>query len=159
MFISLLTRSTGQMHVDLLLGVLVEGLEAVGKVLAASLDIAGRAGVVGEVVTDGGVLDLLLEEVDLVEEQDDGGPHEPARVADRVEECQGLLHPVDALVLVQRLVVLGDRDEEENRSYVLEAVNPLFPLGPLSPDVKELVLELSDLEVGFGDACRLDPRP
>lgn len=61
--------------------------------------------VVGEVVlhrTDG---QLLLEAVDFVKEEDDGRLDEPARIADGVEEGQGLLHAIDRLVLEQQLVV------------------------------------------------------
>jgi hypothetical protein len=37
---------------------------------------------------------LGFEDVDLVEEEDDGRPQEPARVDDGFEEDEGLLHPV-----------------------------------------------------------------
>ena len=38
--------------------------------------------------------DLLLEQVLLVEEQDDGGLCEPLVVADRVKQLHALMHPV-----------------------------------------------------------------
>ena len=38
--------------------------------------------------------DLLLEEILLVEEQDDGGVAEPLVVAYRVEQFEGLLHSI-----------------------------------------------------------------
>ena len=80
-------------------------------------------------------LDLLLEEIVLVEEQDDGGLVEPLAVADLLEQRDGLVHAVDALVLVQLLVVLARGDAEDERSDVLEAVNPLLALVSLATDV------------------------
>lgn len=38
-----------------------------------------------------------VHQTHLVEEEDDGCPHEPPRVADRVEEDESLLHSVDRL--------------------------------------------------------------
>lgn len=71
----------------------------------------------------------------LVEEQDDGGLVEPLAVADLLEQRDGLVHAVDALVLVQLLVVLARGDAEDERSDVLEAVNPLLALVSLATDV------------------------
>ncbi len=82
--------------------------------------------VVGEVVLHGAHGQLLLESIDLVQEQDDGGLDEPPRVADGVEQCESFLHTVDRLVFEQELVVLGDGDQEQNRGDVLEAVYPLL---------------------------------
>ena len=48
-------------------------------------------------------MNLLLEEVLLVEEEDDGRLHEPLVVADRVEELHRLDHAVHLLVLGQHL--------------------------------------------------------
>ena len=75
---------------------------------------------------------------------------------DGVKERQGLLHPVDRLVLVQALVVFRDGNEEDNGRNVFEAVDPLLALGSLTSNVKQLVLELADREVRFSDARRLD---
>ena len=75
----------------------------------------------------------------------DGGLDEPSAIADGVEEGEGFLHSVlgrrvsgwrmgsvgctyDALVLVQHLIVLAQRDEEDQGGDVLEAVNPLLSL-------------------------------
>ena len=46
--------------------------------------------------TDGewGLLDLVLEQVLLVEEEDDGGVREPLVVADAVKQLHRLHHPV-----------------------------------------------------------------
>ena len=81
--------------------------------------------------------DLLLEQVLLVEEEDDGGVSEPLVVADGVEELEALLHAVRRLVLVQHLVVLAHRHAEDDRRHVLEAVDPLLTLRPLSSHVEE----------------------
>ena len=41
------------------------------------------------------------------------------------------------LVLVEDLVVLGHGDAEDDGRHVLEAVDPLLPLRPLTPHVKQ----------------------
>lgn len=50
--------------------------------------------VLGEAGGQGAVLDLLLKQIHLVEEQDDGCLCEPFVVADGVEELHALVHPV-----------------------------------------------------------------
>ena len=45
-----------------------------------------------------------------------------------------------SFVFVQHLIVLGHGDAENNGRYVLEAMNPLFALGALTPDVKQSVV-------------------
>ena len=72
---------------------LVEADETVEEVVARGV-VAVAADVVREVVAERGVRELRGEQVDLVEEEDDRGPHEPARVADGVEERERFLHPV-----------------------------------------------------------------
>ena len=88
-------RVGGARHVavDLLRGRLVLRLELrldVGRRLAVLL----RASVLREADGERRLLDLLLEQVLLVEEEDDGGVGEPLVVANRVEQLQRLLHAV-----------------------------------------------------------------
>ena len=66
--------------------------------------------VVREVNLHGADRQFLLEAIDLVQEQDDTGLGEPPRVANAVEEGESFLHPVDRLVLEQKLIILGDGD-------------------------------------------------
>jgi len=54
----------------------------------------GGTCVLGEADGQGAVHDLLLEEVLLVEEEDDGRVREPLVVADAVEQLHALVHPV-----------------------------------------------------------------
>jgi len=68
------------------------------------------------------------------------------------------LHTVDRLVFEEKLVVLGDGDEEENGSDILEAVDPLLSLGALATDIKHAVCEIADDECSLGDTCGLDTR-
>jgi len=63
----------------------VDLVEAPEQVLGGLIDVVS-ARVVREVVAERGPAKLLLEDVYLIEEQDDAGPHEPARVDDRVKE-------------------------------------------------------------------------
>jgi hypothetical protein len=81
------------------------------------------------------------------------------RVADGVKQGQGLLHSVDCLIFEQKLIVLGDGDEEKDGGNVLEAVNPLLSLGSLTTDVEHSVGEVTDDERGLGDTSGLDTRP
>lgn len=143
------------MRVDLLLLGLVERDEPVEDVIAGG-GIVGATLVVGEVVLHGADGQLLLEAVDLVQEQNDRGLDEPARVADGVEQGQRLLHTVDRLIFEQQLVVLGDGDQEEDGSDVLEAVDPLLSLGTLSTDIEHAVRQVADEEGGLGDTGGLD---
>lgn len=151
-------RGAGKMCVDLLGLVLVQADEAVENVVAGGR-IVITALVVGEVVLHGADGQLLLEAIDLVEEQDDGRLDEPPRVADGVEQGEGLLHTVHRLVLEQELVVLGDGDEEEDGRHVLEAVDPLLSLGSLATDIEHAVGEVADDEGGLRNTGRLNSRP
>lgn len=119
--------SACEMCVDLLGLVLVERDESVQDVVACR-SVVWAALVVWEVVLHGANWQLLLEPVDLVQEQNDRRLDEPPRVADGVEQCEGFLHTVDGLVLEQKLVVLGDGDEEEDGGDILKAVYPLLSL-------------------------------
>jgi hypothetical protein len=65
------------------------------------------SGVFREADGEGRAQDLLLEQVLLVEEEDDGGVAEPLVVADRVEQLQALLHSV----LRARNIFFQDRDD------------------------------------------------
>lgn len=118
---------TCEMGVDLLLLGLVQGDEAVENVVAGG-SVVGTTLVVGEVVLHRADGQLLLEAIDLVEEENDGGLDEPSGVADGIEQGQGFLHTVHGLVLKQQLIVLGDGDQEKDGGDVLEAVNPLLSL-------------------------------
>lgn len=66
--------------------------------LAAGANLDELAFIIREVILHWADWKLLFKPIDLVQEQDDGGFDEPSRVADGVEERQGLLHPVDGLV-------------------------------------------------------------
>lgn len=62
----------GEVAVDLLVGVAVEGAELVHEVFADLLRVVGRADVVGEAVgRDGAVRQLFAEQVHLVQEEDE----------------------------------------------------------------------------------------
>jgi hypothetical protein len=63
------------------------------------------------------------------------------------------------LVFVQHLIILAERDEEDEGSNILEAVYPLFSLASLTTDVEKLIGKLANLESGLGNACRLDTTP
>jgi hypothetical protein len=112
--------------------------------------------VIREVVLHRAYWQLLLETIDLVEEEDDGRLDEPSRVADGIEECEGLLHTVDCLVLEEQLIVFRDGNKEKNGGDVLEAVNPLFPLGSLAADIEHAVGEVANDKGRFGDTSSLD---
>lgn len=147
----------GEVSVDLLCLVLVKRDEAVKNVVAGG-GVVRAALVVGEVVLHGADGQLLLEPVDLVQEQDDRCLDEPPGVADGVEQCEGFLHTVDGLVFEQKLVVLGDGDQEQDGGDVLEAVDPLLSLRSLTTDVEHAVGQVADDEGSLGDTGGLDTR-
>lgn len=118
---------TCEMCVDLLRLVLVEGDEAVQNVVAG-LSVILTPLIVGEVILHRRRWELLLEAINLVQEQDDGCLDEPPGIADGIEQGECLLHAVDGLIFEEKLVVLGNGDQEENRGHVLEAMDPLLSL-------------------------------
>jgi hypothetical protein len=61
-----------------------------------------------------------------------------------------------ALVFVQHLIILTERDEEDESGDILETVDPLLSLASLATHVEELVRKLADLEGRFCDPCRFD---
>jgi|SRR6267142_623445 len=63
------------------------------------------------------------------------------------------------LIFVQHLIILAERDQEDEGSDILEAVDPLLPLASLTTDVEKLIRKLANLESGLSDACRLDTTP
>ena len=95
----------GEMGVDLLGLVLIQADEAIQNVVAGQ-GIIITTFVVGEVVLHWADWELLLEAIDLVQEQDNRSLDEPTGVANRVEQCERLLHTVDGLILEEKLVVL-----------------------------------------------------
>lgn len=114
--------------------------------------------IVWEIVLHRADWQLLLETIDLVQKQDDASLDEPPRIADTVEQCEGLLHSVDGLIFEKELVVLGNGDQEKNRRYVLKAVNPLLSLRSLPTNIEHTVCEFSNDKGCFGDTSRLDTR-
>jgi hypothetical protein len=54
------------------------------------------------------------------------------------------------------LVVLRDSNQEDDSSDIFKAVDPLLSLGTLTTDVKETVVEVTDVEAGFSDTGGLD---
>lgn len=154
-----LSRISGtcEVGIDLLLLGLVERHETVENVVASSR-VVRTALIIREVVLHRADRQLLLESVDLVEEENDGRLDEPPRVADRVEQGKRFLHTVDRLVFKQELVVFGNGDKEENRGHVLEAVNPLLPLRPLTTHVEHPVRQVADDKGSFRNTGSLDTR-
>lgn len=150
-------RRACEMGVNLLSLVLVQADEAVEDVVTSG-GVIWATLVIWEVVFHWAHWELLLETVDLVEEEDDTGLDEPARIADAVEESQSFLHTVDRLVFEEELVIFGDSHQEEDSGDVLEAVNPLLTLRSLSTNVKHSVGEVANNESSLGDTSRLDSR-
>ena len=71
----------------------VDLVKAPEQVFGRAVDVVA-AGIVGEVVGQRGSTEFLFEEINLVEEEDDAGPHEPARVDHRIEQDQRFHHPI-----------------------------------------------------------------
>jgi len=119
--------------------------------------------------------EFFLEQIDLVQEEDNGRLDEPAGVADGVEKSESLLHSVDGLILIEHLVIFGQGDQEDEGGDIFKAMNPFLtftPKGllvagtgaigdidvPLTSDVEETVSELAYSEHCLGDTRCLDTR-
>lgn len=61
-----------------------------------------------------------------------------------------------ALIFVQYLVVLAQRDQEDQSGDVLETVIPLLTPGPLTTDIELFVSQFAGLESCLGDTSRLE---
>ena len=82
--------------------------------------------IVWEVILHGADGQLLLESVDLVQEQYYASLDEPSGIADAVEQGKSFLHSVHCFIFEQKLIVLGDGDEEEDCCDIFEAMDPLL---------------------------------
>jgi len=69
------------------------------------------------------------------------------------------LHSVDGLIFEEQLIVLGDGDQEQDSSDILEAVDPFLSLGSLSTNVKHAISQILNDEGGFCDTGGFDSRP
>lgn len=147
-----------EMGINLFCLVLVQADESVQDVVAGRRVVVAAL-VIGEVVLHRRNGELLLESINLVQEQDYRGLGEPPGVADRVEQGERLLHAVDGLIFEEQLIVLGDRDQEEDGSDILETMDPLLTLRTLSTDVEHPVCELADDECGLCNTGGLNTRP
>lgn len=118
---------TGVVCIDGLCFVLVKLDKPILKVGTGSLKII-PALIIVVVILDGHLVDLVLEEIDLVEEEDDGSLYEPPTIADRVKEGEGFDHSINVAILDQFLVVLAQGDQKDDCRDIFKAVDPLFPL-------------------------------
>lgn len=88
-------RCVGEVAIDLLVWVAVEGAELVHEVLAGRLPVAWVALEIWETVLGDWVsADLLLEKIHLVEEENEGRVGEPLRVSDGLPKHERFLHLV-----------------------------------------------------------------
>lgn len=85
-------------------------LAQVGRFLEAS----GELLIVLEEVLECAGFDLLLEQVRLVEEENEGCVLKPLRASQFLEELEGLLHAVGLVVLLKNHVVLVQSNEEDD---------------------------------------------
>mmetsp|Transcript_16373 Transcript_16373/g.26855 ORF Transcript_16373/g.26855 Transcript_16373/m.26855 type:complete len:342 (+) Transcript_16373:165-1190(+) len=151
-------RGTGHVHVDDLALGAIQRDKLVLEVLDTLLVVASTT-VVVKAALHVDAFDLLFKEIAFVEEEDDGGVAKPLAVANLVKERDGLVHAVDALVLVELHVVLTESDAEDERRDVLEAVDPLLALVSLASDVHHAPVDTAELERDFGDTGGSRARP
>ena len=131
--------------------------------------------VIREIILQRRPRQFFLEQIDLVQEENDGGLDEPARVTDGIEKSESLckrglerrlrkvntllaLHSVDGFILVEHLVILGQGDEENEGRDVFEAVDPFLTFTSLASDVEEAVCEFTNSEHCFRNTGSLDTR-
>jgi len=117
---------TGIMSINLLgRSRLVERDKTMEEIIASHVVVVATL-IVREVISKGRMREFLGEEIDLVQEQDDGGLDKPPGVANGIEKGESLLHTINALIFVEDLVVLGEGDEEHEGGDILKAMNPLL---------------------------------
>ena len=66
------------------------------------------------------------------------------------------MHPIYSLVLKQKLIILRDGNEEEDRRDILEAVDPFLAFRPLTTDIEHPIGKFTDDEGGLRNASGLD---
>lgn len=81
-------------HIDLPVRCPIESSKLVRKILCCCVDVLGCTGIVREEFTNRLLGQLRLEQVNLVEEENNGRPFEPWQVEDGFEEHQCLVHLV-----------------------------------------------------------------
>ena len=116
------------------------------------LEVVRIAGELWKRVLYANALHLLGEQVGFVEEEYDGDFDERLIVDDCVEDVARLDEAVRLAILVDHLIELARRHEEEDRLDAVEALVPLLALRPLSADVDEEEWFVLDDELVFGDA-------
>ena len=85
----------------------VDLIESPEQVLGRSVHIIATR-VIGEIVAERRSRKLELEEIDLVQEQDDAGPHEPPGIDHRVKQDQTFHHSILQGQISRCLGGLGD---------------------------------------------------
>mmetsp|Transcript_2821 Transcript_2821/g.8084 ORF Transcript_2821/g.8084 Transcript_2821/m.8084 type:complete len:207 (+) Transcript_2821:504-1124(+) len=98
-------------------------------------------------------LDLLLEEVAFVQEEDHGSVGKGTLGADPFEQADGVHHAVLRGILEQGLVIFRECRDKEDGSHVIETMDPLFPLVPLSADIVEAKVHTVHQVLLGGNPC------
>ena len=113
----------------------VDLIKSPQQILRGAIDVIATT-VVGEITSQWTSFELPFEQIDLIQEQDYGCAHEPAAVDYAVEKYQGFHHAILIRFFKKHLVVLGQRNAEDNRGNIFEAVDPLFTFGTLAANIK-----------------------
>lgn len=85
------------MDVDFTVRYPVDTTESIGKVPCSRIEIGIRAGEIGEMFGHWRHIQFPLEQVNLVQEEDDGFPFEPLAIGKGLEKHHSLMH----LILAQ----------------------------------------------------------
>uniref|UniRef100_A0AAY5KUV0 Uncharacterized protein n=1 Tax=Esox lucius TaxID=8010 RepID=A0AAY5KUV0_ESOLU len=119
----------------------------------------GLPGVLWEIVIDGDGAHLLLQQVRLVEEEDDGDVGEDAVVHDGLKDVEGLAEPIGLAILHQDLErVDQEGDKEEDGGNILDLKVVLVdPLGGLTGQKDVLLSWKVVLEGGVNRASPPTP--
>lgn len=86
--------SIGVVNVDFSIRDSVDSAESIGEIPGGGIKVVIRAAEIGEVLGDGGDVEFSFEEIDFVQEQDNGFSLEPFAVDQRLEEHHCLVHLV-----------------------------------------------------------------
>ena len=127
------------------------------KIEFEHLDVRQRVWIAGElteIVLDVNVsiLDLLLEQISLVKKKYDRDGREGLIVDNRFKDVARLDQAIRLAILVEDLIEFTRRDEEEDRSDLVETLVPLLSLGALAANVDEPKRNVLDAELVLSDA-------
>jgi len=131
-------------------------VEKANHKLCRLLEVSFRALVLREVLLHRNLLQLLLEQIPLVQEENEGCLCKPTRAENVLEDLDSLLHPVDTIILEETQIIIAQRRNEQHCRDVFETVNPFLSFVSLTTDIKHTEIVALDGERLLDDSSGAD---